>query len=90
MGHQNCGAVDAVIQGQTYDIPELASLIQPSVDKAKTEEPQDLLQTSIKLNALNMLELLKTSTFVTKKLEAGEISLHAAYYQLETGKVEFL
>jgi carbonic anhydrase len=31
LGHENCGAVNAVLQGQTEDIEEVASLIEPAI-----------------------------------------------------------
>lgn len=81
MGHQYCGAVDAVIQGQTKDIPAIAKQVEPSVAKARKEDPSDLLTTSIKLNAVH------TKDEIVQKLKP-KAATYAGYYNFQTGKVE--
>ena len=58
MGHESCGAVDAVVQNHDQDIPAIAHLIQPSVKKAKNMKAADLLKKSVELNAMNMRSFL--------------------------------
>lgn len=59
MGHENCGAVGAVVQGHTHDIEAIAAFIEPSVQKAKSMRPKDLLRLSIELNTLRMGDSLR-------------------------------
>lgn len=90
MGHENCGAVDAVVQGQTYDIPAIASYIQPSVIKARGQNSNDLLKKSIELNALRMQHVMLKSSIINKKAQEKSIGIHSAYYNLHSGVVDFL
>ncbi|MFZ0566137.1 MAG: carbonic anhydrase [Chlamydiales bacterium] len=90
MGHERCGAVDAVVQGVTQDIPEIAALIKPSVEKAKSMQPANLLKLSTELNAERMRAQLFKSPVIDKKVQTKSIAIHAAYYNLQTGAVNFL
>ncbi len=90
MGHESCGAVEAVVEGQTEGIPAIAALVKPSVEKAKRLKPKDLLMSSIKLNALKMRALLLKSSAISKQVEEKSLAIHSAYYNLQTGAVEFL
>lgn len=90
MGHENCGAVNAVVQGTTKDVEEIARLVQPSVDEAKKENSKDLLSSSIKKNAIHMKESLVKNPVLQKLMKEGKIEIQAAYYHLQTGAVEIL
>jgi carbonic anhydrase len=90
LGHENCGAVDAVIQNQTSDIKTIAKLIEPSVQKAQESNPNNLLEQSIKNNALNMKDFLEKSPNIEQLIKKKKIEVHAAYYNLKTGLVELL
>jgi len=92
MGHENCGAVNAVVQGTTKDIEAVAALIQPSVDEARKENPhnKDLLSASVKKNATHMKEVLLKNAVLQKLIKEGKIEIQAAYYNLQTGAVEIL
>lgn len=90
MGHQNCGAVNAVIQNQTADIRYIAQLIKKSVLTAKAQRPKNLLQKATKLNAKAMKEFIEQSTIISDLLSKKKIGIQAAYYNFETGAVELL
>ena len=90
MGHERCGAVDAVVKEQIQDIPVIAALIEPSVKKAKSLQAKNLLKSSIELNALRMHKLVFNSPVVEKKVQTKSVAIHAAYYNMQTGVVEFL
>ena len=90
MGHEKCGAVDAVVQGQTQGISTIAALIEPSVKKARSMHPRDLLRLSVELNAQKMRTLLLKSGAISKNIQAKSIAVYGAYYNLQTGLVEFL
>jgi len=90
MGHEKCGAVDAVVSGQTQGIPYIAQLIEPAVKQARSLHPADLLRSSIEFNALRMSQLLLKSATLNKKIQSKTIAVHSAYYNLQTGRVEFL
>lgn len=90
MGHENCGAVDAVVQNQDQGIPAIARFIKPSVKKAREMKVADLLKKSVELNAMNMCSLLLNVKKISKKVHAESLAIHGAYYNMQTGSVDFL
>jgi carbonic anhydrase len=90
LGHENCGAVDAVIQGTIKNVKSIAELIGPAVESARLKNPDDLLVASIKDNALQAKDYLLESPAIKKLVEEEKVTVHAGYYHLETGVVELL
>lgn len=90
MGHEKCGAVDAVVQGQAGDIPYISQLIQSSVNKAKAKRTRNLLKTAIEINAETMSRFVKRSPVVADLVKQKQIQVGAGYYNFETGAVEML
>lgn len=90
LGHENCGAVTAVVNGTTKDIESVAELIEPAVKEARAKTPNDVIVNSIKTNALRMRDyLLKTPT-IQKLVQEKKLEVQAGYYHLKTGSVEIL
>jgi carbonic anhydrase len=75
LGHENCGAVEAVRKHQTYDIPAITTLIEPSIEGTKS------LESAIKANVKGVVNYLRK--FLNVKVVGG-------YYDFGTGKVEIL
>jgi carbonic anhydrase len=90
LGHENCGAVDAVIKHEAAKIEEIAKLIEPAVNEAQKQEKKNLYEHAIKANALNMKNLLEKSPNIEPLIRDKKIEVHAAYYNLETGFIELL
>jgi carbonic anhydrase len=90
LGHERCGAVNAVIQGTTQDIQSLSALIQPAVKEERKKKPPHLLEACIKTNALNMKNYLLTTNVVKKLISEKKLEVYAGYYDLDTGSVEIL
>ena len=90
LGHENCGAVKAVIEGNTKDIESIAKLIEPTVKKEKKNSSSNLLERSIKANALNMKNYLQKTPVIQKLINDKKIEIYAGYYNLQTGLVELL
>jgi carbonic anhydrase len=85
MGHANCGAVKATIQGNEVpgQISALYPHIQPAVDQAGPS-----LEATIKANAKIQAGLLSESSTVVKELvRAGKLKVAAAYYDVASGSV---
>lgn len=82
MGHELCGAVDAVMEGNTGDIEDVASLIQPAIKGSKD------LEEAIKANVRWVVAEVKKSLFIQKKIKEKKLDCRGAYYHLGTGKVE--
>ncbi|MGA7237910.1 MAG: carbonic anhydrase [Bryobacteraceae bacterium] len=88
MGHANCGAVKAAIQGKEVlgQISALYPHIQPAVDQAGPN-----LEASIKTNAkLQSTLLRKASTVVSEFVKGGKLKVAAGYYDIAGGGVTLL
>ena len=90
MGHENCGAVSAVLEGHIKGISAIAKLINPAVVRAKKERVHNTLEVAIKLNAINMRNLLLQSPSIAKRVKAGTLTVEAAYFDLDEGRVYLL
>lgn len=90
MGHKNCGAVNAVLQGKIKGIQAIAKLIEPAAKQAKKEHADDPLEDAIKLNALNMKQVLLQSPMIKWLVYQNKLLVRAAYFDLSTGSVELL
>jgi len=89
MGHQSCGAVTAAIGGgdNGYNLNHLLSHIEP----AKAAAESDDVNVVVKKNAeLTCGELLARSAILKKAHDDGKLKLVPAYYNLDSGKVDFL
>jgi carbonic anhydrase len=88
MGHANCGAVNATIQGKAVpgQISALYPHIQPAVERAGPN-----LEAATKANAHIQAALLRESSPVLAGLiKEGKLKISAAYYDIATGKVTLL
>ncbi|MBE9011257.1 carbonic anhydrase [Pseudanabaenaceae cyanobacterium LEGE 13415] len=93
MGHEGCGAVNAVLRAQKLPaeskIGSLVPYIQPGVDQAKGQQGNDLVN-AIKDNTLVQVETLKKSPILAGLVKENKLKIVGAYYDLDTGKVEIL
>ena len=80
LGHENCGAVDAVIQNNTKDIEAVAQLIEPTVKAARSLFPKNLLEEAVKMNARKMKQFLLNSPSIAALVKEKKIAIYAAYY----------
>lgn len=89
LGHERCGAVTAVVNGETKMIQNLANRIEPAVkaSKAMTGDP---IENAIKENILNTVAQLKKTTTFAELIQKGELSVVGGYYDLNQGSVEIL
>jgi carbonic anhydrase len=88
MGHSNCGAVKATIQGN--DVPgQISSLfphIQPAVNQAGSN-----LEAVTKANAKIQATLLsEASTVIAGMVKSGKVKVVSGYYDLGSGSVTLL
>jgi carbonic anhydrase len=100
MGHTSCGAVKAACDDfKDGHISEIINLIKPSMRHEKSVSNQaernsknpDFVE---KINVLNVRHqidtIIKLSDIVNEMLEANQIAIVGAIYDLATGKVNFL
>lgn len=87
MGHENCGAVKAVLANQTKDIEPIAAKIKAALEDRETlaENP---LENAIKANVRGVVKQLRANEVLAKLIAEKRLQIVGGYYQLTTGKVE--
>jgi len=89
LGHENCGAIDAVLAGKTKDIESVAEMLQPAADATKTQKT-NRLENTIKTNAEMVADQLKKNPLLSSLIAKKKLMVVPAYYNFHTGKVELL
>lgn len=89
LGHQNCGAVDAVVKKQTAGFEAITKFIEPSIRVAQ-QKPDFDLRKGIEANILNSVRRVKASPVIQNLIVEKKIDVVGGYYNLDTGKVELL
>ena len=90
LGHESCGAVGAAIQGgdNGHNLNHLLSQITPAIEKCGCDaEVKDVIEENARLNAE---ELTSRSSIIRSAVEDGKVKISPAYYNLSSGKVDFL
>lgn len=89
LGHENCGAVSAVVQRNTKDIESVAALIEPAI-KASENQEGNRIENAIKTNVRLMVEQIKKTAVISKLIEEGNIDVVGGYYRLGTGTIDII
>lgn len=93
LGHQSCGAVQAVLDNQTKGIEAIANLIKPSLIKLKknkdASKSEELVQ-AIESNVLQSVQKIKQSKAIANLINNGKIKVVGSYYDFGTGQVRLL
>jgi len=90
LSHQNCGAVTEAVdrKKQKQDLGHLLSYISPAMEKSNMNAPiNDIAKLNAKLTAT---ELYENSKLISDAVNKGELKIVSAYYNLDSGKVDFL
>lgn len=90
LGHENCGAVDAVLHNHVQDIPEIAHLIAPSIQQLKYKNRASSLPLAVKGNAMRMKNMLSQDPSFKRLIAKKKLHTFAGYYHFKTGRVEIL
>ena len=94
LGHSNCGAVEGALKGLKFEnhIQEVLNAIEPAIESVQKQNGNgNLLEKAIKANVKYVEKKLKSSKPVLAQLLNQEkLSIVGAYYDLASGKVEFL
>lgn len=86
LGHENCGAVKAVLSGQTKDIEPVADRI---IEALSGKNKSDItLENAIKANVRNVVAQIKSHGPIAKLINEKKLEVVGGYYRLESGKVE--
>jgi carbonic anhydrase len=84
MGHQNCGAVNAVIHHSAdVELGSIYSLIQPSIQGITS------LKEAVIANIKAQILRIKKDPLLQKRFKEGSLKIVGAYYNFETGLVDF-
>ncbi len=90
LGHQSCGAVTAAVKGgdNGYNLNHLLAHVAPALDASGTDASVNDI---VKKNAELTAEELKTrSSIIGNAVASGDVQIVPAYYNLDSGKVDFL
>ncbi len=90
LGHQSCGAVTAAVNGgdNGYNLNHLLSHITPAIaasDKGATVN--DVVKKNAEMTAK---ELCNRSSIISTAVNKGDVKIVPAYYNLDSGRVDFL
>ena len=91
LGHQECAAVVATIQGDRVGhIGNLVDSIRPAVEQAR-RRPGDLLDNAITMNIhLAVKQLRAAEPLLSRLVAASQLRIVGARYSLYTGMVDLL
>ena len=90
LGHQSCGAVTAAVAGgdNGYNFNHLLSHITPAISACAADSS---VTDVIKKNAeMTVSELANKSSIIGGAVRSGTLKVVPAYYNLDSGKVDFL
>ncbi len=90
LGHQNCGAVTAAVKGGDYghNLNMLLAHINPAIVSVGKDAP---INDVVKKNAfITGIDLVTRSKIIREAVEEAKVQIIPAYYNLDSGKVDFL
>ncbi len=93
LGHENCGAVQATVEGgePPGSIGSITTLIRPAVDKVRAMgiDGRELCEKAADENVRATLEVLRKSPVVKHLVDEGRLTVLGAKYHLGSGEVVF-
>jgi len=90
LGHQSCGAVTAAMNGgdNGYNLNHLLSHITPAI--SASDEGASVTDVVKKNAEMTAKELENRSSIIGDAVRSGDVKIYPAYYNLDSGKVDFL
>lgn len=90
LGHEACGAVTAAVNGgdNGHNINQLLSHITPAIYACG--EGANIAEVVKKNAKIVSDDLMQRSSIIKKAVDSGDVKVVPAYYNLGTGKVDFL
>lgn len=90
LGHQSCGAVTAAIAGgdNGYNLNHLLAHVTPAIEALETGA--EVNEVAKKNAELTGRDLVNRSSIIGEAVKSGNLKIVPAYYNLDTGKVDFL
>jgi len=91
MGHSKCGAIEgAVDNAKLGNLTQLVDQIKPSITGDKSNRDKMVDESSRKNVKQTIDNILKNSEVIAALVKEGKVKIVGAYYDVSTGKVEFL
>lgn len=89
LGHESCGAVTAAVAGgdNGYNLNHLLSHITPAISATKGKSVNNIVKKNAKMTCV---ELAARSEIISKAAKKKGFKIAPAYYNLKSGKVDFL
>lgn len=87
LGHENCGAVDAVLKGKGSLIEPIAVKIQAAL-KGAPKLSDNPLENAIKANVRHTVKQLREAPVFAQLIKDKKLEIVGGYYHLGSGKVE--
>ena len=90
LGHQSCGAVTAAVNGgdNGYNLNHLLSHITPAI--AASGDGASITDVVKKNAQMTAKELTTRSSIIGNAVASGDVKIVPAYYNLDSGAVDFL
>lgn len=99
LGHERCGAVDAatnLVMKNSQLPPSLSRMVQPMLPavldaRASLGDKTDLVDHAIHMNVRHVVRKLRETSdpILAEPLKSGKVKVVGAYYDLDTGAVDF-
>ncbi|MEU2853687.1 carbonic anhydrase [Streptomyces syringium] len=89
-GHSHCGAVSALVKGDDLSaVPAVRGWLERAAPRAvrETAASSPDLAEAVQRNAVAQVERLSAYPCVRERVEQGQLSVHAWYYEVHTGAV---
>lgn len=90
LGHENCGAVNAVMTGTDATIPVIANKIRPAIQHYVGESSKEALAKATKDNVRAIVSELKKNPNIAELIAKKRVEVVGGYYHLGSGEVELL
>jgi carbonic anhydrase len=97
LGHRSCGGIQALMNGEGIDRKEFefigswVSIARPARERVLEELPDATSQVQAKLCEQYAIELslqnLTTFPWIQERVEAGQLTLHGWYFDLDSGQL---
>lgn len=89
LGHESCGAVGAALSGgdNGYNLNHLLAQITPAIGQANSSDVNDVVKKNAVLAASDLYD---RSKIIRNAVDNGEVKIVSAFYNLGSGKVDFL
>jgi carbonic anhydrase len=89
LGHENCGAVDAVLKDNFQDIPVIAKKIKNAFAFGSVGK-KDSLKKATEVNVSYVVKEVLNADFIKTLKSENKVDVKGAYFQISNGKVFLL